>query len=101
MYLVSLIRRQRRYQLENPRFDFTSGKRRLVARDDANWEIRPYGCRRRGTGWATLVENIGKSKSQPWLVPTRRNEASLAHLAHETSSQVVFARGNVAVFWKN
>jgi RNA-binding protein YhbY len=24
-----------------------------------------------------------------------------SHLANQTSSQVVFARGNVAVFWKN
>ena len=42
-----------------------------------------------------------KAKVNRGLFPREEMKRVWAHLARETSSQVVFARGNVAVFWKN
>jgi RNA-binding protein YhbY len=42
-----------------------------------------------------------KAKVNRGLFPREEMKRVWAHLAHETSSQIVFARGNVAVFWKN
>ena len=42
-----------------------------------------------------------KAKVNRGLFSREEMKRVWAHLAHETSSQVVFARGNVAVFWKN
>lgn len=42
-----------------------------------------------------------KAKVNRGLFPREEMKRVWAHLANETSSHVVFARGNVAVFWKN
>lgn len=42
-----------------------------------------------------------KAKVNRGLFPRDEMKQVWAHLANETSSHVVFARGNVAVFWKN
>ena len=42
-----------------------------------------------------------KAKVNRGLFPREEMKQVWAHLANETSSHVVFARGNVAVFWKN
>ena len=42
-----------------------------------------------------------KAKVNRGLFPREEMKEVWAYLAKETSSHVVFARGNVAVFWKN
>ena len=42
-----------------------------------------------------------KAKVNRGLFPREEMKQVWAHLANKTSSHVVFARGNVAVFWKN
>lgn len=42
-----------------------------------------------------------KAKVNRGLFPREEMKQVWEHLANETSSHVVFARGNVAVFWKN
>ena len=42
-----------------------------------------------------------KAKVNRGLFPREEMKQVWAYLANETSSHVVFARGNVAVFWKN
>ena len=42
-----------------------------------------------------------KAKVNRGLFPREEMKQVWAYLASETSSHVVFARGNVAVFWKN
>ena len=42
-----------------------------------------------------------KAKVNRGLFPREEMKQVWAHLADQTSSHVVFARGNVAVFWKN
>lgn len=42
-----------------------------------------------------------KVKVNRGLFPREEMKQIWTHLANQTSSKVVFARGNVAVFWKN
>lgn len=42
-----------------------------------------------------------KVKVNRGLFPREEMKQVWTHLANQTSSKVVFARGNVAVFWKN
>lgn len=42
-----------------------------------------------------------KAKVNRGLFPREEMKQVWTYLANETSSHVVFARGNVAVFWKN